>query len=161
MTVQNSDDVTRDRIAHFYELSHLGYKGSIDFAVIALRAVMLVNGGAILSLLTFAGNVQPETDALYNAFACFIGGLMTALFSIATAFYAQQLMSRALYSDGHLLYWEALDQSDLAKENSALGARLRKGAQKYRIASMAFATASVTLFGAGCFAALDAVSGLA
>lgn len=66
----------------------------------ALKSVILVNGGAIIALFTFIGNVgtkgviRVETGALWTAFAIFIGGLVSALVAHLFAFLSQERFYR-------------------------------------------------------------------
>ncbi|WP_257554162.1 hypothetical protein [Sphingobium sp. CFD-2] len=62
-----------------------------DFAQAALKNLMLVNGGAVVALLTFIGNSQATFDraAMSVAFSSFIGGLLLGLAAYILAYFSQ------------------------------------------------------------------------
>jgi hypothetical protein len=72
-------------------------KFQVSFAETMFRSLMLVNGGAIVGLFTFIGNLDQKNAAfglsphsLWTAFTLFCCGLATALVSIAGAYFSQQ-----------------------------------------------------------------------
>lgn len=68
------------------------YKSLILFGNTGLRFVLLVNGGAILALLTFVGNLQgkvnPAPDMTWP-FVMFLTGILFGGFATLTAYFTQ------------------------------------------------------------------------
>ena len=63
----------------------------VDFAQAVIRNLLLVNGGAVLALLTALGNssIHHDERGMWWAFFWFGGGLITALGAYFAAFYSQ------------------------------------------------------------------------
>lgn len=66
-------------------------KYQVEFAQSALKNLHLVNGGAIIALLTFIGNVNVEFDyrSLWWGFAWFCIGLTSSLMAYLGAYFSQ------------------------------------------------------------------------
>lgn len=72
-------------------------KAQLTIADAAIKALMLANGGAMIALFTFIGNLVAKSPAalpfntgrLWIAFACFVVGLTAALFCYVCAFLSQ------------------------------------------------------------------------
>ena len=106
----------------------------LAFALAALRALFLLNGGAVVALLAFYGDAltgalagQIEHAALRDALAWFVGGLVAAFLVCAASYLAQ------------LAYAE--------------GVRLRR-ARWLRAGALLAAAGSLASFALGAFAAL-------
>jgi hypothetical protein len=69
-------------------------KSQVVFAEVAIKGLILTNGGAIVGLFTFAGHrttVEPDlADQLLWAFAIFSGGTVLALLACFFGFLAQR-----------------------------------------------------------------------
>src|SRR5690242_19738278 len=76
-------------------------KFQASFAEIAWRSLTLVNGGAIVALLTFVGNAKPDVNAnwLWDAFVAFCFGLAFCIASILTGFLAQAYFMKSTISN--------------------------------------------------------------
>lgn len=76
---------------HQYALHQINAKGVLDLVQGALRSFILVNGGAIVALLTFIGNrdVRGVSQDLWVSLMSFSGGLGFGLASTALAYLAQ------------------------------------------------------------------------
>ncbi len=75
-------------------------KYQVDFSQSLLRNMVLVNGGAIISLFTFIGNSQSQFDEFYTrfAFGSFAVALTATLFAYIGGFFSQQMfMEVSLY----------------------------------------------------------------
>lgn len=72
------------------------FRAALEFARMGLRAAFLLNGGAIVGILTFLGNVfqypaaAPLLRSAKEALPCFIVGVFLAALSLAIAFLAQE-----------------------------------------------------------------------
>lgn len=66
-------------------------KFQVDYSQAALRNLSLVNGGAIVALLTFIGNTDADFNAraIWYAFGWFSGGLSCSLLAYFGAFFSQ------------------------------------------------------------------------
>lgn len=129
----------------------------------AMKAMMLANGGAMVALFTFVGNVLTKGGssglfngaALRSAFACFVGGLVLALAAHVFAFMSQDRFyrqsieevrrSQRIRRNGE---WETATQAE-EKHN-------RRGNLAY-VAGLVASVVSITLFSVGCWFALQGV----
>jgi hypothetical protein len=76
---------------------HLMFKAIIDFALMTIRSLILVNGGAIIGIVTFTGNLwghngpaaKATAQAISPAVGWFVGGLAAALLTSGLAYGAQ------------------------------------------------------------------------
>jgi uncharacterized membrane protein len=80
-------------------LERLRFQAS--FAEIAWKSLTLINGGAIVSLLTFIGheNSNLNANSLWNAFAAFCLGLAFCVASILAGFLAQAYFMKSTISN--------------------------------------------------------------
>lgn len=121
-------------------------KGSIDFAMLAIRSLIFSNGGAIVGIVTFTGNIwsrQPSiakelSKLLVWPIGLFSAGLVCALLTAGGAYVAQVLFSEFL---------ENSDDGEL---------RPSPWAERVRIASVALAILSLATFIWGAVATLNA-----
>jgi len=129
----------------------------------AMRAMMLANGGAMVALFTFVGNVMTKGGSaglfsgaeLRSAFACFVGGLVLALAAHVFAFMSQDRFyrqsieeirrSQRIQRDGE---WEAATRVEEIHN--------RCGNVAY-VAGLVASLISITLFSVGCWFALQGV----
>ncbi|WP_294189085.1 hypothetical protein [uncultured Sphingomonas sp.] len=128
-----------------------------------MKALLLVNGGAMIALFTFVGNVmtrsagQPafEPGNLRWSFGAFVVGLVLALLTHALAFLSQQ---EALYASAkeawrHQRIMAAGEWEDLAANELQ---HFRRFTTLYA-AAFGLALLSVTAFTLGCWFALNGV----
>lgn len=138
-------------------------KNQMSIADATMKALLLANGGAMVALFTFVGNLiakssaKPLFDAyaLWTAFACFVAGLVAALLTHAFAFISQerfyhQSMHEVWRNQTMLLTGEAIDLTD--PELRAV----RFGQVAYSVAFV-LAVASMICFAVGCASALRGV----
>lgn len=138
-------------------------KNQMTIADATMKALMLANGGAMVALFTFVGNLiaksatKPLFDsaALWTAFACFVTGLVAALLTHAFAFVSQerfyhQSIHEVLRNQTMLLTGEALG-------HSVLELRAYRFGQIAYCAAFVLAVASVACFAIGCASALRGV----
>src|SRR5687768_3865329 len=64
-----------------------------EFALAGFRTLVLINGGAIIALLTYAGNVLDRAGAssLGGAFLFYAAGLSTTTLAYVFAYYSQAM----------------------------------------------------------------------
>ncbi|MCH7806954.1 MAG: hypothetical protein IH995_07415 [Proteobacteria bacterium] len=93
-----------------------GLKGQIEFAVITIKALLYVNGGALVVLMALVGTIwagSPDQGAeismkLKSAFEYFIFGLSLAILTGAFAYFSQTFFTETpvknagLYKLGHV-----------------------------------------------------------
>tara|TARA_R110001606_G_scaffold264379_1_gene413046 strand:+ start:621 stop:944 length:324 start_codon:yes stop_codon:yes gene_type:complete len=94
--VKRLDEFHKIRIAHLYhEVGSLD-RGTIEFALVGLRSLFIVNGGALIALLTFIGNIDLESRSLLSLQWSFLGfgaGLFFALVATFFSYFSQGLSS--------------------------------------------------------------------
>jgi hypothetical protein len=100
--------------------SHLGeervkaMEHSKDYGQIFVRTIFLLNGGAILALLTFIGSMYGKSDLnvlvaislgkkLVPAFYCFAGGLVSAALVAAIAYFNWMIVTESYPGAGAFL----------------------------------------------------------
>lgn len=87
----------REEWLHLPRTQLLMFRAVIDFALITIRSLILVNGGAIIGILSFAGNLwgRSGNDAATTAVAIapaltfFVVGLSCALLTAGCAYVSQ------------------------------------------------------------------------
>jgi hypothetical protein len=73
------------------------FKAIIDFALVTIRSLILVNGGAIIGIVSFTGNLwghngpaaKATAQAITPAVGWFVGGLAAALLTSGLSYIAQ------------------------------------------------------------------------
>lgn len=129
----------------------------VDFAQSAMRNLLLVNGGAILALLTALGNSTMRYDpkGLWWAFFWFSLGLVGALAAYFAAFFSQYFF----YNGTLFQAWNAQqDAHDLERSHDPIPLFLR--GDRALIIGVGLATVSLSSFLIGSFVALDAIVSL-
>ncbi len=121
----------------------------------ALKSAFLVNGGAIVALLTFVGNVESTVDieGLFWAFVSFIAGLIASLLGYLGAYFSQNYFYLAMLDEARLSKAKALNlhlKAEAAKET-------RSGNCWLGVA-IAGAILSVISFGCGSIMALQSIT---
>ncbi len=128
-----------------------------------MKALLLVNGGAMIALFTFVGNVmtrtatQPAFDGAYLrwSFGAFVAGLVLALLTHALAFLSQQ---EALYASAKEAWRHQRIMAAGAWENPPPD-EMRHHRRFLILYAVAFGLAvlSLTAFTVGCWFALSGV----
>ncbi|MCG7350016.1 hypothetical protein [Sphingomonas sp. ACRSK] len=129
----------------------------------ALKALLLVNGGAMVALFTFIGNLLARADAkplfdaskLWLAFACFVVGLGVALICHVLAFASQDRFYRQSMMEAWRLQEAAARQLSTAPGEAELRT-YRQGGLLY-LAGVALSVVSILAFVLGCGFALAGV----
>lgn len=125
-----------------------------------LNALMLANGGAIVGLFTFIGNVVGKATSpvvlspvpLWAAFCCFVVGLGLALAAHVFAFLSQQMFHYQSIAEA-ARYDRSLASGDVDADRSAEVARNRSGMRHYAV-GIALAFIGILLFVSGAGLAL-------
>ncbi len=130
-------------------------KAVFDFALLGLRSIVIVNGGAIVGLLTFVGNFNRAADSagVWAAFVCFAVGLFAALAAILASYSAQSWFywCEELGPEINARETFEVDASDIRKRASDF---LDRGMRRQRVA-MASGLLSALLFLAGAILSLS------
>ena len=93
-------DQERIKLDHYrveMERYRPGFEATIRFADIAIRSLLILNGGAALALLTFAGNAASRGQQISFEWSLLAFGIGAA-FSVATAGFSY--LSQSLYTEG-------------------------------------------------------------
>lgn len=127
-----------------------------EIGMATIKTTTLINGGAIVSLLTFTGNSGQQFDhnLLSGAFACFAVGLTLALLTYFAAYLSQGVLmdhdSSQSWNMQSLLRGREQVYAVEAEKEGVLGKRLIW-------ASIGLLLASLALFVTGAFLALNGI----
>lgn len=130
----------------------------------AMKALMLANGGAMVALFTFIGNLMAKaangripfhTTSLWIAFACFVGGLVAALLCHICAFLSQDRFFKQTMQEAWRQQEAAIRKE--ATTISALELRLFRQGMTIYFAGIGLSLVSLTAFAVGCGFALSGV----
>lgn len=124
----------------------------VEIGIVALRSVFLVNGAAIVALLTFLGNVETVVNPtmLQVAFRDFTIGLVLCLIAMGLSYITQQLFSHSEYDRAGAVYVAVINNEPERPDagQSPTGLVLQ-------IAAFVLAAGSLLFFCLGAFAALS------
>lgn len=129
-------------------------KHVIEIAVVTLRAVFLVNGAAIVALLTFLGTGRGPAGSIMMriAFQDFGIGLVLALLAMGVAYVAQQMFSMSEYDKANAVYTAVIRN----EPERPIGGQSATGLV-CQIGAFCLAAGSLLFFILGSFAALAAL----
>jgi hypothetical protein len=127
-------------------------KYQVDFSQAALRNLQLVNGGAMIALLTFIGNIDGGLDnrSIFWSFVWFGLGLNFGLAAYLGAYLSQSNFMNVAY----LRVWEAQQRAKGNARKFPLQKVYQKGACALNSA-IALATLNLVGFVVGCLVAVD------
>ena len=78
----------------------LSDRAAVDISLVALRSAIIINGGAVLALLAFVGQLWDDQDplitGLFNVSIWFLCGLISGVFAGAIAYFYQSHHTRLL-----------------------------------------------------------------
>lgn len=131
----------------------------VEMAQLGLRSLVLVNGGALVGMLTFLGHnaEMAVRRQLWEGFGWLIAGLAFALAAIIAAYLAQQTFSRSEYHEAYRLILTSYGDVDRANLEEAKEDRSRDIGGWLQIAAILIAVCSFIGFAVGCYVALDAL----
>jgi hypothetical protein len=129
-------------------------KHVIDIAVVTLRRVFLVNGAAIIALLTFLGTGRSSTNSVMMrvAFQDFGIGLVLSLLAMGVAYIAQQMFSMSEYDRANAVHTAVIRN----EPERPSGGQYAPGLV-FQIAAFCLAAGSLLFFILGSFASLEAL----
>ncbi len=139
-------------------------KFQMSIADAAMKALMLANGGAMVALFTFIGNLMAKasaaklpfsTQSLWVAFACFVGGLVAALLCHIAAFVSQD----RFYNQSVREAWRTQEAAVRSVRTSISKVEMRiyrQGTTAYLV-GIGLAVVSLVAFAVGCGFALAGV----
>jgi hypothetical protein len=120
----------------------------------AVRSIFLVNGGAIIGLLTFLGNSKSDFDvrSMHTAFIWFLFGLFFAVLAPVAGFLSQTHYQRSSYR-------EMIDmlrlRTSAAPENDHVESAGR--AERWLLTGLLFVVASFACFAVGSLGAVSSI----
>ena len=132
------------------------HKAASDYAHAGLKGLFLANGGAIVALLTFIGNVRPapiDTRGIWWAFAWFSLGLATILLTHILGFVSQTAYMQACLN----LSWEADSAAHGTGHSYNHGSHERRGSWA-ELFAVGLVLVSLVLFVIGAFVTLNAIT---
>ena len=137
------ENAIRDRERWLHELRtlHLSFRAIIDFALVTVRGLVLVNGGAIVGILSFASSLWSRNDMAAKAMARALGPAIT-WFVIG--------LSLALLTAG-LSYVAQAAYTELTRPQPAM-----KVGNRIRAVAVAFAILSLVAFIVGAYESIAA-----
>ena len=140
--------------AAFSEEASQRLRFQIEFAQAAIRNLLLVNGGAVLALLTALGNsvMHPEPRGLWWSFFWFALGLSAALAAYFAAFYSQLYFYNSSLSEA----WNAQQVAHELPETHNPLPDFQKG-NRALVGGVVTAIISLSSFVIGAFVALGAL----
>lgn len=116
-SLKTNDAIALEKLKHDYEETRGIARAAIDFALLAVKSLILVNGGAVIATLTFIGNDFKRSsggtvfkmDLLSQALASFTYGTAAAVIVSALAYVSQILFSErpAAPSSGNVFRYGA------------------------------------------------------
>ena len=129
----------------------------VEFAQALLKSLLLVNGAAVISLLTFIGNTANEIqyDLIRWSFASFAVGITASLVSYFGAFFSQLNFMQSTAIQMWVSHGRSHGLIEIVNEND-FKTSMRNGVISMNV-GIAGAIVSILGFGAGAFLALEAI----
>lgn len=130
----------------------------VEFAQSVVRTLTLLNGGAVIALFTFVGQVNSRGVLLFDpfqikaAFAGYIVGLIMAVLALGSGFLAQVMFGYASANDAK--FWGALARGVTLPKPGGAHDRIGQGGL---IGAAVLALASLAAFAAGSWYALSGI----
>lgn len=131
---------------HMLHDSEMRLQYQHEYALAGLKTLVLINGGAIIALLTYIGNTNRRTsEAVMSAFGGYAAGIILAVLAYLFAYTSQQHFMNSSTAHGYRALGHEADM-DTDKEEKDGGIR--------SAAAMVLAVLSLIGFIAGSLAAL-------
>ncbi len=131
----------------------------IEMAQLGLRSLVLVNGGALVGMLTFLGH-NPDMalrGQLWVGFGWLIAGLAMALAAILVAYLTQQVFSTSEYHEAYRLLLLSYGDAEAAKREEGKEDRHRAIGSWLQTVAILVAAGSFVSFAVGSYWTLDAL----
>lgn len=130
-------------------------KSVMDFALLGLRSLIFVNGGALVGLVTFIGNFGAAEDnsGVILGFTLFVFGLFFAFLAVLLSYLAQQ---HFFWSEAHECDREAREMFglDATEVRTELVGEWKVGT-RYQSSAIVMALLSAIVFVIGALTALQ------
>ena len=135
---------------HLLEDSPVRVRYPHDFSLAGFQSLILINGGAIIGLLTYAGNQNDSVAAhqLSGAFICYVIGLAVTILAYLFAYYSQGLFMNAEMNEGIELLGIEIEQSP----------NLVRNGERCIIVAVVMTIVGLGAFVAGSWLAMSALS---
>ena len=151
-------EIARDRYSELNAdyVDRIRYQ--VEFAQTIVRTLALLNGGAVIALFTFVGQVNGRVALLFDpaqikaAFAGYIVGLIMAVLALGSGFLAQVMFGHASANDAK--FWGALSRGVTIPKPGRKHDSIGQGGL---IAAAVLALASLAAFATGSWYALSGV----
>jgi len=161
-TPEQTHELNKIYAEHHFDEAKDGNKYVVDFALLGLRSLFILNGGAIVGLFTFIGNIKNQAGSLVkiNMHLLFIGfgifsfGLLLAIFSCLFAYFCQSAINSRDFMRAYNMYKKMVEHSDPQGDESGL----IKAADSWQIAGIVSALGSAACFALGAGLALFGLS---
>lgn len=142
--------------AHFLEDASERLRFQNEATLAGFKTLVLINGAAVIALLTYAGNVKEAqiTSQFGSAFSWYIAGLMATTVAYGCAYLSQGMF---MQTDG---YHAQLEFGDLA-DPSGVEAKAQKSTTRGWASiwvAAALASIGVVGFGMGSYSAMQALT---
>jgi hypothetical protein len=140
-----------------YEQARLRLSGVNNLTMSIFRNLVLLNGGAIVSIFTIMGhdrNVISSTSKIEPAFGTFVLGLICTMLAMACAFFAQNIF---FVNEDRFARRTAFQLAGLEPPEEFAITQLTLG-NRIRTCAVSFALFAVACFIVGSYLALDAVA---
>lgn len=132
----------------------------IDFALLGLRGLTIINGGALIGLVTFLGHVESARHAqavpLWWAYALFVFGLFLSFIAILGSYLAQTYFNWNEMSEAERAGLQALGR-DYGEDDGKNSRQQWEDGNKARTVAIVCAIGSILAFCIGAFCALAAL----
>lgn len=154
-------EVTRDLAAQTADAADR-VKIQAAIAQDGLKALLLANGGAMIALFTFVGNVLARSPAVHfyfpllrAAFSLFALGFTLTLAANVIAFLSQDRFYSVSIAEAHRLEKSLRDDEPLLDQSAAIRGMVQ--GQRFYLIGLALAALAIIAFGVGCWLALQGV----
>ena len=145
-------------LKHNNDLQVRSFESTIQFAISAIKYLIIINGGAAISCVTLIGNaIRNPTDSnsalvieLSQPITYFLSGIFFAVFSGMIAYLAQHFFTQV--NSYNYPVEESEERSKYNEKNYRIG-------NCFQILGIIFALASVSLFIAGVFDSQSVLKG--
>jgi hypothetical protein len=148
------------RLAHLYEMARDRRKQIGELALLGLKSLILLNGGAIVALFTVLAHFDQLAVVgwrLWLAFGCFCTGVVLALCGLLVGFFSSNANWLAEQASGDFIYFHSLGDADnVALQQAAQQKASKLGGKLWSFAA-GLAAISILTFAAGSGVALWAV----
>lgn len=156
---ERTHDLVKVRQQALYSAAEMRGRAVVDFALLGLRSLLLLHGGALVGMLTFLGNF-PELaqagNALWCAFTAFIVGLLLALVAVALSYIAQQIFTLQDSAGADKVLFHYIEQPDEKLEVAEL--KHHKLGRALQVWAVIVSVLSVVALGVGAWAGVAALA---